>query len=133
MGLTVQIGHDGQLCPCPRPAPGTQPDGFTVVDMSGIHQIRLLLCGCPLAPLTRLQLLQAALFPATLERPQTAFTFDLLNTFHLLNLQGKTSMHDFYYAIHFKTDNAGIENIKVILTILSLRLRQLTNIGTGQI
>ncbi|KAF4568149.1 hypothetical protein EYR36_010158 [Pleurotus pulmonarius] len=40
-------------------------------------------------------------------KPQTAFTFDVLNTFHLLTLQGKLSAYDFYLSIDHKTNNAG--------------------------
>lgn len=43
-----------------------------------------------------------------MERPNSAFTFDVLNTFQLLNLQGKLSAHDFYQALVHKTDNLGI-------------------------
>lgn len=52
-------------------------------------------------------------FPATLIRPQTVFTFDLLDTFHELTLQGKGNLFDFYHTLLRKTDNAGIEKLIV--------------------
>jgi hypothetical protein len=60
-----------------------------------------------------MQLLQSTWFPASLDRPQTAFTFDVLDTFQLLNLQGKISAYDFYYSLDHKTDNTGTLGIQV--------------------
>ncbi|TFY75163.1 hypothetical protein EWM64_g8848 [Hericium alpestre] len=37
-----------------------------------------------------------------------AFTFDLLDMFHQLTLQGKINMYDFFLAIEHKTDNTGL-------------------------
>ena len=55
--------------------------------------------------LQRTQIIRAGWFPATFDRPQTAFTFESLDTFHELTLQGKTSLYDFYYTVLHKTDN----------------------------
>jgi hypothetical protein len=54
------------------------------------------------------QLLREGWFPATLSRPQTVFTFECLETFHELTLQGKTSLYDFYYTLIRRSDNAGL-------------------------
>lgn len=43
--------------------------------------------------------------------PRTAFTLDLLNTFHLITLQGKLSVYDFYRAIDRKSNNDGNKDI----------------------
>ncbi|GBE87436.1 hypothetical protein SCP_1101120 [Sparassis crispa] len=43
------------------------------------------------------------------EHPCTAFTFDYLNTFHLLTLQGKINLYDYYKAILWKTDNVALQ------------------------
>ena len=79
-------------------------------DLSGAHAINIDYCECtPDKSLEkRLQLLRKRWFPATLARPQTVFTFDCLETFHELTLQGKVNLYDFYYTILRKTDNAGI-------------------------
>jgi hypothetical protein len=53
--------------------------------------------------------MRAGWFPVTCNRPQTAFTFDVLNTFHKLTLQGKTTLYDFYHTILCKTDNSKLE------------------------
>jgi hypothetical protein len=57
--------------------------------------------------------MRAGWFPVTFNRPQTAFTFDMLNTFHELTLQEKTTLYDFYYTILRKTDNGKLEKTTV--------------------
>lgn len=104
IGQQIQIGHDDDGCP----APTSKSTNFEVLDTSGQHTVTVTFCGCPGAQHPRVQLLRMQWFPASMERPNSAFTFDLLNTFQLLNLQGKLSAHDFYWALVHKTDNLGI-------------------------
>ena len=51
--------------------------------------------------------------------PKTAFTFDFLNTFHLVNLHLKTALYDFWLAILHKTDNPGTRDTKVNIVIVT--------------
>ncbi|KAL1942371.1 hypothetical protein VTO73DRAFT_6435 [Trametes versicolor] len=53
------------------------------------------------------QLFQEGWFPATTLRLTTVFTFQLLDTFQELNLQGKTNLYDFWKSIECLTDNSG--------------------------
>jgi len=55
----------------------------------------------------RTQLLRVGWFPASQDRPQTAFTFVALDLFHELSVQGKISAHDYYYGTVHLTDNTG--------------------------
>jgi hypothetical protein len=107
LGLKVQLGHAN--CPCPA---AVIPD-FVVVDMSGQHTINLSFCECVGAPHRRVQLLHASWFPTSFERPRTAFTFDILNLFQLITLQGKLSAYNYYYSLVHKTDKLGVTNVKV--------------------
>jgi hypothetical protein len=52
-------------------------------------------------------------FPATFNRPMTAFTFDCLDTFHELTLQGKTPLYDFYHMVLHKTDSLELHKTVV--------------------
>jgi hypothetical protein len=116
VGLVVQLGHeDGQPCVCPEEG----PKGFTVVSTNGIHKVSVMYCGCHHAgggSAKNIQLLRASWFPATIIRPRTAFTFDVLEAFHLLNLQGKTSAYDYYLSLVHRTDNTGTQDVKVSST-----------------
>lgn len=77
-------------------------------------------CGCQIMnPVEwRDQLLRKRWFPATLVRPQTAFTFDCLDTFHESSLQGKGNLYDFYHTILRITDNANLGHSFVSILFL---------------
>ena len=47
-----------------------------------------------------------------MSRPQTAFTFEMLDTFHLLTLQSKISAYDYYSSLENKTNNVS-KSVKV--------------------
>jgi len=97
------------------------PQNFIVFDTSGAHPVNIAYCNCyPLSqPIDcRVQLLRKQWFPATLVRPQTVFSFDCLDTFHELTLQGKGNLFDFYHTILRKTDNAGLYKLIVSTKLL---------------
>lgn len=79
--------------------------------MNGWHKVQVMFCTCndtntPWDERYR-QLLRMRWYPASFNRPRTAFSFDLLETYHKLTLQGKLNLYDFYLAIMQKTDNQG--------------------------
>ena len=115
MGHRVYLGHQGRPCPKAHEI----IDGFTIFDVSGVHTIKLVFCGCVGHPPPNIQLLRAQWFPVTIQSPRSAFTFDVLDTFHLLNTQGKLSLYHFYNAIHCKSDNARVRGLKVTVQIAS--------------
>ena len=78
--------------------------------MNGWHKLRVMFCTCNVkAPWDEhyRQLLRMRWYPASFDRPRTAFSFDLLETYHKLTLQGKINLYDFYLGIMQKTDNQG--------------------------
>jgi hypothetical protein len=112
LGLVIQLGHDGNSCR----SPGTLVRGFSVLDNSGLHLVNLKFCDCNHkvgASHPRIQLLRVGWFPATLMHPQHAYTFDVLDTFHHLNLQGKISAFNFYCGLAHKTNNVDMSDVKV--------------------
>lgn len=46
-----------------------------------------------------------------------AFTFNFINTFHLVNLQAQTSLYDFLSAIYHKSDGLGVVGIPVSIIL----------------
>ena len=117
LGLRVQLGHSGLPCPCPMPG----PRDFVLFDITGIHHVSIDFCECPRDVFLhrRTQLLCAGWFPATFNQPQTGFTFQLLDTFHELTLQGKTTLYDFYHMLLRRSDNAQLGK-----TVVSHRFEQ---------
>ncbi|KAH9914760.1 uncharacterized protein BXZ73DRAFT_81524 [Epithele typhae] len=78
LGVVLQLGHDGDSCPCPSPTTRR----LVVVNTDGW-------------------------FPATTSKPATAATFHILNFFHELNFQAKTNLNDFEQTLQRITDNSG--------------------------
>ncbi|KAJ3751974.1 hypothetical protein EV360DRAFT_75765 [Lentinula raphanica] len=68
-------------------------------------------CSCPnqfVAGEWWQQLLRRRWFPATHIEPQTAATYQVMNMFHVLTLQGKVTTYDFYAGLEKMTDNAAL-------------------------
>ena len=78
---------------------------FQLFHLNGCHGTKIRFCRCTTAS-DREQLMNARLFPATLESPESAFTFELLKFFHLLQLQSKASTYDFAETLRRFSDNA---------------------------
>jgi len=79
-GLVFQLGHTiGDACPHP-----TSLQNLMVFDLSGAHRLVVRYCDCDRPPPKRIQLLRSCWFLATIERPSTAFAFDILDFFHKL-------------------------------------------------
>jgi hypothetical protein len=120
LGVVVHLGHGGQPCRIP----GDFVKDFVVVETNGIHYVDMQFCGCyqTTGSHPRTQLLRAGLLPATHIRPTTAFTFNVLNTFHILTLQSKVSAYDYYQSLERLSDNTVNRDAKVSLlyfTVLS--------------
>ncbi|KAL0564209.1 hypothetical protein V5O48_017844 [Marasmius crinis-equi] len=111
LGLDVFLGHNGEHCPLVNYSV-TKPVSFTIMDCNGIHSTKVHFCGCAHSGSHMRQLLLARLFPATVDRPETAFTFELLEDYHLHTLASKNSAQDYMYAMRMKTDNRFPEKVK---------------------
>ncbi|KZS90570.1 hypothetical protein SISNIDRAFT_386166, partial [Sistotremastrum niveocremeum HHB9708] len=113
IGLTVCLGHD-DLSPCPVPHRYDAP--ITVLHTTGFHDVAVVFCGCSTNPndlLKRNQLLRVKWFPASQDKPQTAFTFDLLELFHQITSVSGFSAHQYHSALQNLTDNSGTVNVPV--------------------
>lgn len=122
-GLTLQLGHRvGDTCS----APSSLRD-LMVFDLSGVHRLVVRYCGCDGTLSKHAQLLRARLFPATIDRPATAFAFDILDFFHELQNQNKCNPYDFYRAIIQRSDAAGLNPAIVCLLFILSPLLLLTD------
>jgi CxC2 like cysteine cluster associated with KDZ transposases len=82
--------------------------------MNGIHMVTVWLCACHSKhSQPKFQLLRCSWLPASTGDPHTAFTFEVLNAYHLLSLQGKILREDYYHSISCHTDNTGLDPSKV--------------------
>jgi hypothetical protein len=127
-GYTMYLGHGGR--PCPILGLQEMDDGLViededtledtehllgqwetleshvlvVVDCSGVHQRRVSWCHCSGAPAKHIQLLREQLFPASITRPSTAFTFNLLEYFHIDAVECKAAAFNFFSKLHRLTN-----------------------------
>ena len=88
--------------------------GFCVFDINGRHTFSVLFCSCDRAHDSGTfaqQLLRYELYPATHHEPHTAFTFRMLEHYHIQSVQGKISMFDYYESLDRLTDNTGTRKL----------------------
>ena len=124
-GFVLHLGHGGEPCPVGSQTgglQGTQPENsddegeaqkyaedvplaswekqdsrcLVVVDISGVHQLQVGWCQCSVASDHHIQLLRSRLFPASVKRPSTAFTFAVLDYFHIDAVECKISASSFF-------------------------------------
>ena len=103
----VSLAHSSNLCPALLSS-----SNLTVILTTGIQVVRVAYCGCgALGPgaFPYIQLLRMRLFPASHKSPHTAVSFECLELFHMLTLQGKLTGFDFYTTLERLTDNSGVD------------------------
>ena len=83
--------------------------------VNGFHEVFVEFCACNGSQKQPYQLINSNLFPATLEKPETAFTFELLDTFQKLNLRSKINAYDYHRSLQEMTDAALPEDTAVCL------------------
>ncbi|KAI0324339.1 hypothetical protein GY45DRAFT_1395263 [Cubamyces sp. BRFM 1775] len=93
LGFVLYLGHHGS--PCPNIPTRGAPVAFVIVHINGVHRCKLHYCHCPGSLSQLRQLVRADLFPATLERIETAFTCEVLERFHVDYDISKRSTQDF--------------------------------------
>lgn len=117
LGLIIQLGEHPPSTSCPMP----QRKVVVVLHLNGIHEVIVEACGCRFDVELYQQFLRASWFPATPLVPETCATFELLELFHLLNLQGNLTVYDFTKVLEARTDGWHLGSIPVgiqyILTI----------------
>ncbi|KAI0684251.1 hypothetical protein BC835DRAFT_1409185 [Cytidiella melzeri] len=123
LDLVVHLGHEGRKCP----NPGHRKTKLVVGHTNGFHEVDVIFCACisqeeGLVP-DWTQLLRHGWFPASRQRINTTFTIRMLEFFHELTLQGKTSLYDFHKTLCRVTDNSGR-----VTSWLHLVLRQWRNL-----
>ena len=135
-GFVLHLGHGGLQCPantasatesevaedgeCAAPdeilLEGWEPRDtktLVIVDVSRIHQLIVSWCCCQGAPDHMAQLFQYHLFPASTSRPSTAFTFPVLEYFHVDSVECKTSAFNFCNKLRRLTDFSSPQSVPV--------------------
>ncbi|PPQ82072.1 hypothetical protein CVT24_009738, partial [Panaeolus cyanescens] len=102
IGLVTVLGHDGETA-CSNPL---LPSNLLVLHTNGWNTIRVQYCGCSKSHTVSrdIQLFRARMLATSSERMRTAFTFDVMELFHELNLQAKITAYDFYHTMSNRSD-----------------------------
>ena len=144
-GFVMYLGHGGEPCPTTHTGKGEQEvhsgssdeeegkdggDGvplagwekqdkqcLVIVDTLGIHQLRIGWCQCETGVDPHIQLLRNRWFPASTKRPSTAFTFSLLDYFHVDSVECKTSASSFFSKLRRLTNSASPHSVPVCFMI----------------
>ena len=112
--MVVQLGHHGERCQKHT----SIPDTLVAIDLSGVQKVRVQWCRCGHDEdglVRRTQLMRLGWFPASVDRPGTFATFQVLNFFHLLTLQAKATVYDFFEVLLHRQDNSGLSASYVLL------------------
>ena len=114
------------MTPCPQCL-------FTVIHVNGIHTVDLAFCACSHVGKhgDRVQqLLRRRLLPATSKDPNTACTFQLLRAAHVLSVQSKLSLYDYYISLEQLTDASRTSGSKVCFSFAFVHVSFLTLLGS---
>jgi hypothetical protein len=105
LGYVCYLGHGGNAYPTVSPH-----HQLTIINANGWHKLEVIFCKCGASDVSHQhyhQLLRMCWYPVSFNHPKTVFTFNLLDTYHKVTLQGKLNLYDFYHAIMQKSDNQG--------------------------
>ncbi|KAF9256709.1 hypothetical protein L218DRAFT_881163, partial [Marasmius fiardii PR-910] len=83
---------------CPRLK---QPQGFIIADINGVHLTRVEFCNCAqeMHMDKWTQLFKLDIFPFMVNRPQSGFTFELLQHYEMLVKQAQVTSHQFMLSL----------------------------------
>jgi CxC2 like cysteine cluster associated with KDZ transposases len=134
-GFVIYLGHHGQPCPAHRepeldmPMVGAEEeeheaheDGcrnmpirntMVIAHSNGIFHHRIQWCVCTGCAQPHIQLLRHGLFSASLVRPETAFTFDVLDNFYMDSMECKTACFSFFQKLKRFTNNTAPASVPV--------------------
>lgn len=138
-GFILYLGHGGKPCPEDNTSGETHEDQLVgsdegededdgvpltawekqdkrclvIIDTLGVHQLRVSWCRCNTAAEPHIQLLKNHLFPASIKRPSTAFTFSLLDYFHIDSVECKTSASSFFSKLRRLTNSSSPHSVPV--------------------
>jgi hypothetical protein len=84
-----------------------------VVHSSGVVEMCVRFCKCLGAAPEHEQLFMNRLFPSTFDRPETVFTFDVLDCYAIDSMECKTSAQSFFEKLRRLTNNAFPDEVPV--------------------
>ena len=99
---------------------------LTIVDTTGIHEMRVRFCRCQSLKVQPLQtqLMNMGMYSSSSKRTRTVFTFRALHHFDISNLEGKTTAWQYYCTLQRLTSNVFTDTVSDRYRELMRALRQ---------
>jgi hypothetical protein len=114
-GYMMDLRHSCDCCALQLPPTSGASVKMTIVASTGIHTLSVLPCACTNGTFLE-KLMDARLFPATFTRPQTAFTFELLDHYLVGYTTCKTTAYSFYEKLRRLSDPTDPGSLPVRLS-----------------
>jgi hypothetical protein len=118
LGYVFILGHSssssGHCCPDDGNLFGDR--SMTVIHVNGVFNLCIRFCRCQGASPEHEQLFGHRLFSSTFDRPETAFTLDVLDYYGIDAMECKTSAQSFFQKLRRVTNNAFPDEVPVSST-----------------
>jgi hypothetical protein len=118
LGYVFKLGHSGTGRFCPENDNFLADRQMTVVHVNGVFEHCVRFCKCQNAKPQHIQLFDHRLFSSTFDRPETAFSLDVLEYYSIDSMECKTSSQSFFQKLRRVTNNAFPEDIPVSFYVL---------------
>ena len=106
LGYVFKLGHSSSGRPFPEDDDLFADRRMTIIHVNGIFDHFVRFCKCQDAKPEHIQLFDHRLFSSTFDRPETAFTLDVLDYYGIDAMECKTSAQSFFHKLRRVTNNA---------------------------
>lgn len=113
LGYVFPLGHSSSIGSCPEYGDMIGDRKITIVHVNGVFEHYVRFCKCNGASPEHEQLFRNRLFPSTFDRPETAFTLEVLDYYGIDAMECKTSAQSFFQKLRRVTDNAFPDKVPV--------------------
>lgn len=108
-GLVIHVGHKGNPCQFYE---GTAAP-LTVVHEYGVFKVNIAYCECHDGIEKHQQLFDAGIFPSSEKRPESGFTFSVLDHFLIYSIRSKMAAWDYWQSLVALSDSVDSKSVPV--------------------
>ena len=120
LGYVFALGHSSSGLRCPDDENLFGDRRMTLIHVNGVFEHCVRFCRCEGAIAEHEQLFQHRLLPSSFDRPETAFTLEVLDYYGIDLMECKTSAQSFFQKLRRVTNNAFPDELPVSLAIPQL-------------
>jgi hypothetical protein len=113
LGYVFVLGPSNSSCGCLEDGNPFGDRRMAIIHVNGVFEHCVRFCRCKGALSEHEQLFIHRLFPSTFDRPETAFTLDVLEYYGIDSMECKTSAQSFFNKLRRVTNNAFPDEVPV--------------------